>query len=393
MIPSLLISGLAVVAGWSPQNHDSQDRAPQDRNPADPLFLLGDPDIERATEFEGVTLEGAYTWEGFEVIGEGGATDGLFEIVLDLDLETLLDRPGLSAAAYFLASHGGALTELVGDFQVTSNIEAPESARLYELWLDQEFGDGSASVRGGIYDITTEFDVIPSGQLFIHSSPGTGAEFAASGVNGPSTYPISALAARLDLRPTERTYARVALGDGVPGDPDDLTSNDLVLDADEGVVLVAEGGYELGRAKYALGAWGYTTDFEALGVGRGRGSQGLYAFADHPLLGPDSERGLNAFVRLGLADDRNTTVDRYVGGGLVQRAPWSGRPHDEFGLAIAAARFSDGRDWEVAFELTYRAQVTRWFALQPDLQVVLDPSGDPTLDDAVLVGIRGMVAF
>ena len=365
---------------------------PQESDPAPPST----PPAPRLRDLEGVELTARYLYEAFHVVDGPTGVNGNLDLIASFDLELLLGLEDLRGSAYFLANHGDALTEEIGDFQVTSNIEAPEAARLYELWLDQRLADGRVSVRGGIQDLTTEFDVIPSGQLFIHSSPGTGAEFAASGVTGPSTFPISSLAARLELRPSEGTFARFAVGDGVPGDPDDLTSNELSLSSEEGAVFLAEAGRVSPNSKLALGAWGYTTEFERPGGGRSTGSSGVYAFVDQPLLtdGRAGGRGLNLFLRAGYADDRNSVLDRYVGGGVVQRAPFPSREHDRVGLAVAAARFSrDSDDWETALELTYSARVTEWFSLQPDLQWVIDPNGTGARDDAVLVGLRGTVTF
>ncbi|MEO0652779.1 MAG: carbohydrate porin [Planctomycetota bacterium] len=372
---------------WTPPAIEPQEQA-----------ALEDPTHQAPTalrELDGVEVEGLYILEAFHVLGEGDGVNGNLDLIANFNLETLLGLRGLVGSVYFLATHGDGVTDDVGDFQINSNIEAPEATRLYELWLDQTWAASGTSVRAGIFDLTSEFDVIPSGQLFIHSSPGTGAEFAASGLTGPSTFPVSSLATRLELQPTERSYLRLAVGDGVPGDPDDPQSNQVRLSSEEGAVFVGEAGFVGPNRKLAVGAWGYTTEFERPGGETSTGSAGLYAFADQPLLddGVEGGRGLNAFLRVGFADDRNTTLDRYVGGGLVQRAPLPGRTSDALGLGVFAARFSDGGDWETAIELTYQAALTDWFMLQPDLQVVVDPSGRSDLDDAVLIGLRASIAF
>ena len=71
----------------------------------------------------------------------------------------------------------------------------------------------------------------------------------------------------------------------------------------------------------------------------------------------------------------------------------------------AAARFGDdyragirstgaGADrWEVTFELTYRVRVLPFLSLQPDVQYVANPGGDPDLDDALVVGLRAVLFF
>jgi porin len=50
-------------------------------------------------------------------------------------------------------------------------------------------------------------------------------------------------------------------------------------------------------------------------------------------------------------------------------------------------------DAEVAIELSYRAQITPWLALQPDLQYIVNPGFDGSVDDALAIGVRAEIAF
>ena len=50
-------------------------------------------------------------------------------------------------------------------------------------------------------------------------------------------------------------------------------------------------------------------------------------------------------------------------------------------------------DYEAVLELTYRAQITPWFALQPDVQWIIHPGGSTAIDDALVVGLRAAVSF
>jgi porin len=43
---------------------------------------------------------------------------------------------------------------------------------------------------------------------------------------------------------------------------------------------------------------------------------------------------------------------------------------------------------ETTVEITYRAPVTDWLTLQPDLQYVRQPGFDPGLEDAWVIGLR-----
>jgi porin len=51
------------------------------------------------------------------------------------------------------------------------------------------------------------------------------------------------------------------------------------------------------------------------------------------------------------------------------------------------------RDAELAVEITYRAQITPWLAIQPDVQRVVHPGTDPGIPDATVCGTRIEVRF
>ena len=45
-------------------------------------------------------------------------------------------------------------------------------------------------------------------------------------------------------------------------------------------------------------------------------------------------------------------------------------------------------DNEKIFELTYRAQMTQGFAVQPAIQYVVNPGLNPRVSDALVAGVR-----
>jgi porin len=109
--------------------------------------------------------------------------------------------------------------------------------------------------------------------------------------------------------------------------------------------------------------------------------------------GLDRTRG---WLRLGLVEPRASNLSQYFGAGLVRQGAFSGRPDDLLGLAIAHARLSSGLHQtderlglaETALELTYAIPLSDRLAIQPDLQYIIHPGGDRTLDDALVIGVR-----
>lgn len=361
------------------------------------------------------------------------------DLLLTADMGPLAGWEGGTLTLYGLANHGNSISEAVGDLQAVSSIEAPPTAKLFEAWYEQTLFEERFSVLAGLYDVNSEFDVIPAASLFVHSAPGMGSELGASGKNGPSTFPVTSLAARVQTHPTDNVYFRFVAADGVPGDLGEVQRTQVDLDADDGLFLAGELGFynlpaeELrGRirflkgeaapeekqygyfGKYAIGVWGYTTEFEDFSQldpgGQPREvttSPGVYALAEQRVYYEEGAplQGLSLFARVGVADDRASLFDRYVGGGVVYSGPIPGRHKDRLGLSVAAARIGDNlrsaanlagieaSGWEVAYELTYRARVTRWLFIQPDVQYVTNPGGNPDVDDALVVGARVVVSF
>jgi porin len=48
---------------------------------------------------------------------------------------------------------------------------------------------------------------------------------------------------------------------------------------------------------------------------------------------------------------------------------------------------------EKAIEITYLMQLTKWLAVQPDLQYVIHPNTDPTIANALAFQLRFEISF
>lgn len=292
---------------------------------------------------------------------------------------------------------------VVGDLQTVSNIDNAQNFRLYEAWYQQGFGNGNGSVKLGLIDLNAEFDAIDTGRLFLNSSHGIGPDFSQSGENGPSIFPVTSLAVRVDYALTDAWIVRAGIFDAVPGEPDHPARNAISLD--DGALWVAEvNRIGSGGARLGLGAWGYTVASDRLFAQRDAGDRnhGAYAFVDAPLrreIGDDMQ-GVNGYLRVGAARESVNQTGRYLGAGLVYTGPLPGRDADQLGLAVAVAfngdrfkrtRRSEGLPVdraEINLELSYRMPVTDWLTVQPDVQYIIDPGALGDLDNALVLGLR-----
>ena len=393
---------------------------------------------------KGLTSEFVYTADVFSTVSGGRHRGTRYLDNFDLTATYVPPLEGFDAGTFFvygLANHGGNPSSDAGDAQGVDNITAPQSIKLYEAWWQKAIFGERASLLLGLYDLNSEFDSIESAALFINSSFGIGPEFALSGVNGPSIFPFTSLGGRLKTDPTDHFSLQVAVLDGVAGDPADDQGTQIIIDKDDGVLVVAEvdffvfgQGYQdqestkrarsrrIGRGwgelpyvvKLGVGAWVYSKNLDRIDRTRPGGEPideqahpGVYVFGDWDAYSEDARslQGLSVFARAGFADGDVQQFDAFAGGGLVYTGPIPGRDDDRIGIGVAAAhngdpfrqsvRISGERpaDWEVALETSYRAQVTGWLALQPDLQLVIDPGGLEEDGDAVVVGLRSEIAF
>lgn len=360
-----------------------------------------DPGIEEPSP--PLTLDVAYT---ADIVSNaaGGLRRGTvyldnFDAVLDADLDPLVGWRGAKARAYALYNNGASINALVGDAQSVNNIEAGSQAlRLYEAWVEQEIGR-RASLLVGLYDLNSEFDALEASSLFVGSAHGIGTDFSQSGQNGPSIFPVTSLTARLEVEPGDGWAVRAAVLDAVPGDPARPHRTTIRLDRGDGALIVGEVEAPVAGGRLLLGHWRYTAPFEALDGKRGRGNLGFYLRGEAPLVSA-ARRTVHGFFRLGTASGRYNLFDRFASGGLTFTGWVPGRINDEFGIGVAAAftgerqrRLSGAARSEIAIEATYRAGLTPWLTVQPHAQYVVQPSADPRIRDAFVVGIRTEFAF
>lgn len=341
-----------------------------------------------------------------ELIGNvaGGVERGAryldnLDIVFEADLEKLTGWNGAQLHLYGLYNNGASIGELVGDAQAVSNIETGTRAiRLYEAWIDQKIGE-HVSFRAGLYDLNSEFDALDASGLFVSSAHGIGTDFSQSGQNGPSIFPSTSLAARLEVKPAEGWVIRTAILDGVPGDPARPARTAIRLGNGDGALLVGEVEAPVAGARVLVGHWRYTAPFDMIDGGRDTGNSGTYIRAEAPLM-RQPDRMIDGFARFGVASGRFNMFDSFASAGFKFTGWVPGRGEDEFGVAIASAFTSDAYRTltgalpaEVSLEATYRTQLAPWLAVQPNVHYIRRPSADPLIDDAVVLGIRTEISF
>ncbi len=101
----------------------------------------------------------------------------------------------------------------------------------------------------------------------------------------------------------------------------------------------------------------------------------------------------------GLADEETNPVQWSLAGGIGGRGILPSRPNDSFGIGYFVIDLKDGvvanliglKGAEQGAEIYYEAEITPWFHITPNIQVV-DP-GLSASDTAVIFGVRTNFSF
>jgi porin len=337
-----------------------------------------------------------------------------WDFKLNADADKLWGWNNTTAFLQLISNHGGKLNEThVGSFMGVDNIEAnTNTTKLFHAWLERSFFDQKFSLLVGLYPVDSQFYVTDATGVFLHPTGGMAAEVAQTGVNGPSIFPTSSFGFRAMWQPTPKFYFQAALVDGVPGDPNNPHGTHIRFDRGDGTLAIVETGLRPAEeiSKYAVGTWRYTARFDdlvdtdALGNPARRVNRGAYFLAEQTVFREkdDSSQGLALFFRYGVANGDVNTLDYSYSLGLRYKGLLPGRDQDEFGIGLtrghAGAKFRQAAATpletnESALEITYRARVIRWLAIQPTLQRILNPGHDPALRNAWVAGARFEIAF
>ncbi|MGB5079717.1 MAG: carbohydrate porin [Burkholderiales bacterium] len=337
-----------------------------------------------------------------------------WDIKLLADADKLWGWNDTTAFLQLISNHGGKLNEThVGSFMGVDNIEVnANTTKLFHAWLESSFFDRKFSVLVGLYPVDSQFYVTDATGVFPHPTGGMAAEVAQTGVNGPSIFPTSSFGVRAMWQATPKFYLQAALVDGVPGDPDNPRGTHIRFERGDGTLAIVETGFRPAEeiSKYAVGTWRYSARFDDLvdtdasGNPERRVNRGAYFLAEQTVSREtdDSSQGLALFLRYGVANGDVNTLDYSFSLGLRYKGLVPGRDEDEFGILLtrghAGAKFIQAAATpletnETALEITYRARVVRWLAIQPTLQRIFNPGFDPALRDARVAGARFEVAF
>lgn len=360
------------------------------------------------TELEerGIELAGGLVWD-WSAAWRGGARNratlgALLDANLTFDLERLCGLPRTIVYFDAYSIQGRDPSDDVGDIQGFSNLQAPDTEQLAEAWVETWVSE-QVRVKFGKVDFNSEFAFTEEGGEFVNSSAAI-----TPTIVGYPTYPDPATSLDLFWTPNEFWHIGLGVFDGAGAygvrtgrhglrgffDDDDGDAYLTVFEIGHGWI----GGQRWGSGRLAIGGYHHSAHFDRFDGGTQHGASGAYAVLDqrvwreNPTDAEDGQ-GIGLMAYVGCGDANVAAIARHVEVGATWTGALDGRDDDVFGLLVTHAVLTDeagaGFDGdETAIELFYKLQLTPALSLKPDLQWLLNPGGDPTLEDALVGTLR-----
>ena len=372
-------------------------------------------------EDQGVAIFSTYTSQVWGNVAGGlqrGATySGVLQFGADLDLEKMFGWQGASFNTSWVWNAGGSqTTDLTGALFPSSGSEGPDGFRALDLWLQQKFFDDVFTIRAGLFNADRDFTISEGCQLFLNSAFGWPLLYNGN-LGGPPAYPFAAPGLYAAVEPGGGWKFQAAIMQGIVWPPAENPTNFYWrLTRENGLLYLGEAEYGWtdaplpGTAK--LGVMfnsGYEDYVDQANQDDGAwGGSFVYGIIDQmlwpePAATENSPQGLAWFNRTGFTGtpDRNP-LGMFFNSGFTWTGPWPGRDEDAAGVGLVWSRLTPGqaaqlegnnRGNEFVVEFTYQAQITPWFELQPDLQMVVQPGGSTAIPGALVLGLSATIDF
>lgn len=363
----------------------------------------------------------------------GGLAQGFTDYSLfcaDLLLETgkLLGLPGGEFHIGFAVNFGTQLSEnFIGNtFPVQTSDIAPPGPRLTFLSYTQSLFDDKLSLRVGRLALNSLYgeEFAASQYFFAFTSVAFNSSPFAIFYNAPgaASYPTTTWGARAKFAPVEEFYIMAGIYNG---DPNVSLADSYGMDFTfNGPPFgIGEIGWRRNQGRNPAGLPG-NLKVGAFVVGgsvpqydsnnSSDGNFGVYAIADQALLRfgePSSGRHLGIFGSFVVGPDAAVNpMPYYFNSGLVAYGPLACRPGDFLALGVAygayssqlrseqSAQQSAGTSvlpqlYEMTVELSYGIRVLPGLIIQPGVQMLVNPGGNPGTPSALALGVNAEVSF
>jgi porin len=321
------------------------------------------------------------------------------DIHASLDLKKLAKFPcgGRLYMAYWQMGGDNGSSEM-GVIDDISSIESDKRKELAEFYYESVCADSRFRTRLGKFDPSREFNYSEYAGDFMN----LGVTFSPAIAIMPR-YPDTAVGAEVQYR-GKGIYSGIGVFDGSHVDGIKTGKVGALHTAD--LFAVAEAGYRWmdGQrpVRAAVGYWFENANLPRVAGGVSNRVGGVYALAEGMIWRKNREddkdtRGAYAVLRFTKVPESASVVDQQYVAALVYKGPLASRPKDSAGLAWVFSDISGDaastvvHSSEQVLELYYKAQLTPFASLTPDIQYVGNPGGSGR--DAVVFGLRLVLEF
>jgi len=347
---------------------------------------------------------------------------------LDLDLEKIANYLGSHFHISGLWRQGENLSTSIGNDLVVSTIFGHQQFRFYSLYLESHaIWDNRVSLKIGRIAAGDDFASSPLYWTFVSNS------IDGNPINVPinlyfSCYPVSAWGARIKVDILKDLYIQSAIYDGDPNaGSDDRYGLDFSFRLKKGIAFAQEiaftpcaeenstgypGHYKAGiyyNSASAKDMYADGTGASCLATGNApqkyTGNYNLYFHADQLIYRPAGRTGDKGLIPLVVAaigpSDRNK-FPFLIMSGLIYKGILPNRPDDTAAFQVVYAQYSrnlaagqtvNPQRYEMVFEWTYKAMITKFAYIQPDIQFIVNPGGGNNLDNALVIGWQSGLTF
>lgn len=349
----------------------------------------------------------AYTSDFVRNFNGGKATGGAFLGMGQLGLTLNTTKMGLwrngEIFLHGLLTHGDCPSQdLIGDFQVASNIDAGYYPGLFEFWYRHQIGS-KLTILAGQHDLNADFLVCETAGLFLNSAFGIHSSIS---LNVPvSIFPVAALGLMADYKISKNFNLKAGIYDGDPGDTESNKYNlQIGLGRNEGSFRIGEIAWNFGgklKSEFKTGGYWHSGSFTSFSDPElvYENNYGTYLIVDQQLWQSNEEsstRSINSFLQVGWSPEDRSSNQYYLGGGITLQDLLGKNQVDIIGLSFAHASFAtpftrslsseiNPIDAETAVELTWQLMLLPYLVIQPDLQYIFNPGLNG--NDNALAGI------
>lgn len=319
---------------------------------------------------------------------EGGECSYKTALTLEFDTEQAGLGKGGQISFMLETRQGPGITDRrLGDLFGVNNIEGRNFTQISEFWYQNTRPTGSY-FKIGVMDTAAEFQALENTGDFINSS------FAVIPNVPVPTFPDYAFSSVINAVVSDKLYVRAGVADGAASD-----STSRMDTAFDNTFTALELGFspfkpqETGtQSLFRFGYFNLTGASDSYDGADHNGNHGYY-ITGVVMATPN----ISSFIQYCVTPDDRNLFRSYTGAGFVFANISKSRPDDSMGLAYgngvinSYSRAAGSGRGETVIELYYRMQLSRTWAVTPDIQWLKTPGGNGS--NNTVYGLKTDYAF